>query len=162
MYPNFKSCALTLAFSLLASVSFAQELTETHLAAAKTALTATEATDSFDTILLGASAQLKNQLTGNSPDKAEQIGTVVDEEAIALAPRRRDLEGEAARLFATTFSETDLVEITTFFNSPAGAKYLKATPVLARELGKSARVWANGITRDLQTNVQKKLAESGN
>ena len=32
----------------------------------------------------------------------------------------------------------------------------------ARELGKAARIWANGINRDLAANAQKKLAEGDN
>ena len=113
----------------------------------------TKATDPFDNILLNTSVQLKNQLTAANPDRADQISSIVDEEAIALAPRRGDLENEAARLFATTFTEQELDAINVFFSSKAGAKYLRSTPVLARELGKSARIWANGIGRDLAENV---------
>ncbi|MGI9366674.1 MAG: DUF2059 domain-containing protein, partial [Rhizobiaceae bacterium] len=86
----------------------------------------------------------------------------VDEEAIALAARRGALEGEAARLFASTFTEEELKSIAVFFNSPAGSKYLQSTPILARELGKAARIWGAGINRDLANNVAKKLAGSGN
>ena len=154
-------CAIAVAVCFV-STGYAQEISASHIAEAKKALTATKATETFDSILLGASAKLKNQLTANNPSDAEKIGNTVDDEAIALAVRRGDLEGEAARLFAKNFTESELTEITTFFTSPTGAKYLVATPLLARELGKAARIWANGITRDLAVNVNKKMAASGN
>lgn len=162
MFSTSTRCAMAVAFSLLTSAGFAQEISESHLAEARKALTATRATDSFDGILLGAAAQLKKKLITGSPDKAELIGNTVDEEAIALAARRGALEGEAARLFASTFTQEELKSIAVFFSSPAGSKYLASTPILARELGKSARIWGAGINRDLATNVQKKLVGAGN
>ena len=162
MFSNISRCALALTLSLLSLPAFAQEFPASHIAKAREAITATRATDSFDTILIRASGQLKNQLTANNPDQADRISIVVDEDAIALASRRGDLELEAARIFAATFSEAELAEITAFFNTETGKKYLSATPILARELGKAARIWANGINRDLAANAQKKLAEGDN
>lgn len=158
MISKTAACALTLAVSLYAGAATAQEFTPSHLDQARAAITATGATDSFDGILFNAAATIKNQLTANSPDKADQISSIVDEEAIKLAARRGDLENEAARLFASTFSEEELKSLADFFNTPAGQKYMKNTPILARELGKSARIWANGINRDLANNSAKKLA----
>ena len=57
---------------------FAQQIAEDHMAAARKALSATKATESFDGILIQSSAQLKNQLTANSPDKADEISSIVD------------------------------------------------------------------------------------
>lgn len=145
----------------VSSVS-AQEISASHTAAARKALTASRATITFDTILIRAATSLKGQLAGTNPDKADEISAVVDNEAIALAPRRADLENEAARTFANTFSEAELAQIEQFFGSEVGKKYLDAAPVLARELGKSARVWANGIQRDLSENVAAKLNTKSN
>ncbi|MEP1207977.1 MAG: DUF2059 domain-containing protein [Rhizobiaceae bacterium] len=162
MFAKTTCFAMTLALSIVASASFAQEYSQSHLAKAREAIAATKATDSFDAILFEAAAQLKNRLSRDNPDQADRISEVVDAEAIALAPRRGDLELEAARLFASAFTEAEMGEIATFFATPAGTKYLQSTPVLARELGKAARIWANGINRDLTNNAQVKLATSGN
>ena len=143
-----------------APMANAQDASPSHLSAARKALTATKATDSFDSILLNTSANLKNNLTSNNPNLADQISIIVDEEAIVLAARRGDLEQEAARLFSNAFSEEELNTISTFFASPAGQKYLENTPILARELGKAARVWAAGIARDLNAKVTPRVAEA--
>lgn len=157
MFANSTRCALTLALSIFATTSFAQDYTEAQMAKAGAAIAATKATDSFDAILFDAAANLKNRLTRDSPDQADRISEVVDAEAIALAPRRGDLEMEAARLFANAFSETELEAIAAFFSTPTGSKYLDSTPVLARELGKAGRIWANGINRDLANKSLEKL-----
>jgi len=160
MFAKTTCCAMTLALSIIASSSFAQDFTESQLTKARAAIAATKATDSFDAILFDAAAQLKNLLSRDNPDQADRISEVVDAEAIALAPRRGDLELEAARLFANSFSEAELAEIATFFDTPTGSKYLKSTPILARELGKAARIWANGINRDLTNNAVKTMGEA--
>ena len=76
--------------------------------------------------------------------------------------RRSDLEGEARRLFAKNFTVEELDKITEFFGSDLGKKYLENTPILARELSKAARVWGQGINRDLTDNVTKRMLAEGN
>ncbi|MDD9909928.1 MAG: DUF2059 domain-containing protein [Ahrensia sp.] len=151
--------ALSVALLISPIAATAQEVSQDHLTAAAAAIDATNATDSFDNILLQAASSIKNQLIGTSPDKVDEINTVVDEEAIALAARRSDLEAEAQRLFANAFSKEELDQITEFFGSELGKKYLGYTPILARELSKAARVWATGINRDLTDNVTKRMLE---
>jgi hypothetical protein len=149
----------SLAAAIFAAPAIAQDISEEHQAAARAALSATKATAAYDSILFDTSAQIKNRLTSQNPDLSEQISTIVDEEAIKLAPRRADLENEAAILFANTFSMEELVAIETFFSSDTGSKYLENAPILGRELGRAARVWANGIGRDLSTNVGARVNE---
>ncbi len=138
----------------------AQEPNAEHLAAAKKALAVTKATEGFDFILPKASVNLKNQLSANNHDRADEIDRVVDEEALGLAVRRGVLENEAAKLFATTFKQPELEAISDFFATDVGQKYLASTPVLARELSKAARVWSSGVLRDFEKNVSKKLQEA--
>ena len=149
----------SLALALFVNQAAAQEVSASHMAEAKKALTATEATVDFDGILPNAALALKRTLNNQRPDKTDQIDVIVDEEALALAPRRGDLENEAGKLFAAAFTEDELKAISAFFSSETGKKYLNQTPFLARELSKAARIWGNGITRDLGTNSAKRLAE---
>jgi len=143
--------------TVLASSAYSQNTD--HTAAAKKAMAATRATDSFDLILPNSALQLKNQLSANNPDKSDEIDVIVDEEALALAVRRGDLENAAAKLFINAFSLEELKKITEFFSTEVGQKYLVATPGLARQLGKAARIWGTGIQRDLGRNSSKKLDE---
>ncbi len=142
------------------SNSHAQEATPEHIEAAKKALAATKATDSFDLILPNASIALKNRLSANNPNRADEIDRVVDEEALALASRRGVLETEAAKLFTASFSQEELEAVAKFFSTDVGQKYLASTPVLARELSKAARVWSGGVVRDLEINAAKRLQET--
>lgn len=137
----------------------AQEIAASHLAAAKAAVTAIRATDQFDGILIQAGDALKTQLIQKNPDLLELISNTVDETVLALAARRADLEKEASTLYAKTFSEQELKDITAFYTSASGIKLLNDGPIVSRELINSAEIWQKGVARDLAEKVAAVLKE---
>ncbi|MCB8837496.1 DUF2059 domain-containing protein [Aurantimonas sp. VKM B-3413] len=150
---------------LVPAKALAQDITDSHLEAARSAVTAIHATDQFDEILPNAATQIKADLIVNNPDKQQEISDMVDDAALALAPRRGDLETEVARVYAKLFTEQELTEIANFYNSETGKKLLKLGPVATREMLKAADVWSNGIVRDLRKasidGVQKIAGKAG-
>ena len=79
---------------------------------------------------------------------------------LALASRRAALEKEVARAYANAFSEDELKKITAFYTSPVGKKLLSDGPIVEREVGKAARIWQNGIARDLAQSVGDVLSKA--
>lgn len=138
---------------MLPATAIAQDISDSHLAAARAALEAIDATDQFDNILLNAATQIKSELIGNNPDRQTEISDMVDERALALAPRRGDLENEVARVYAKLFTEEELQQIGQFYNSEAGKKLLAQGPLATREMVGAAEVWSNGIVRDLRESA---------
>ena len=102
------AAALLLAAHPFGRTAHAQTISESHEAAAREALAASGASQPFDDILLRLGARVKDQLVNARPELADQIGPMVDEETIKLAPRRGDLEREAAQIYARTFTEEEL------------------------------------------------------
>ncbi len=146
--------------AVLAGVSLAsaQEISDSHLKAARAAITSIKATDSMDSILPQANQMLKVELIQKNPNLEEDIVRIVDEETLAIAPRRGDLEKEVAIAFAKAFTEQELTEIANFHNSPTGKKFLSDSPIVGREVSKAVDIWQLGIARDLSQAVGKKLA----
>ncbi len=136
----------------------AQDITPSHLAAARAAVAAIKATDMFDGILPGAAQSLKAELIQKDPNLESVISSTVDEQALKLAARRADLENEAARAYAVSFSEEELNAITGFYSSPAGLKLLSEGPIVTREVNKAASIWQRGVARDLAQAVAEKIA----
>jgi hypothetical protein len=137
----------------------AQEIPEAHLDAARAAITAINATDRYDNILPGLAERLKAQFIQATPNFQEQISQVVDEQALALASRRADLEREAATIYAKAFTQEELQSISAFYATEAGKKLLSTGPLVARELTKAAEIWANGISRDLTNQSTAELRD---
>ncbi|CDZ60019.1 Hypothetical protein, partial CDS, partial [Neorhizobium galegae bv. orientalis] len=153
-----RAAAVAILFSGAFTVSArAQEVSEAQLAAARDAITALNVTDRYDNILPNLAERLKAQFIQASPNFQGQISNVVDEQALVLAPRRADLEKEAATIYAKSFSADELKSISTFFNTETGKKLLTTQPLVSRELTKAAEIWANGISRDLTNQSSEKL-----
>ncbi len=135
----------------------AQDYTESHLKAAREAMTALNASDQFDTILPSLAKELQGQLTAKNPNLEELIATTVQEKALELVGRRTALEDEIARVFAKIFTEEELTAITAFYNTEAGKKMNRELPIVTREMGKAAEIWQRGLARDLAENVGKAI-----
>lgn len=159
---KFAGFGRTLAVSLILSASLAgavkaQDVTEDQIKAARAAIDAIGATNGFDNILPGLAVRIKAALVQSSPNHEAEINTIVDEQALALAARRADLEREAATIYAKTFTQEELKAIADFYNSPIGKKLLSDGPIATREVAKAAQIWAVGIDRDLRAESGKKL-----
>jgi hypothetical protein len=135
----------------------AQEVSEAQLAAARDAIASLNVTDMYDNILPNLAERLKGQFIQASPNFQTQISGVVDQQALALAPRRADLEKEAATIYAKSFTVDELKAISAFFNTEGGKKLLANQPLVSRELTKAAQIWANGVSRDLTNQSTEKL-----
>ncbi|GHD10144.1 DUF2059 domain-containing protein [Tianweitania populi] len=136
-----------------AGAAYAQEVTPSHLAAARAALSAVKITDQFDSILPTGAQALKQEMIQKDPNLEELIVKTVDEKTLELAKRRADLENEAAQVYARAFTEQELNEIATFYKSPAGAKLLDQGGRVTRDVMQAAEIWQRGISRDLAQSV---------
>lgn len=153
-----RTAALAILLSGALTVSArAQDVSEEHLAAARDAIASLNVTDRYDNILPNLAERLKAQFIQASPNFQPQIASVVNDEALALASRRADLEKEAATIYARSFSVDELKAIGAFFNTEAGKKLLNDQPLISRELAKAAEIWATGISRDLTNQSTEKL-----
>ncbi|WP_244631081.1 DUF2059 domain-containing protein [Aureimonas sp. ME7] len=154
-------CVSAAFLALSAAPAFAQETSPAHLTAAREAVDALDTTEQFDQILLNAATQIKAELIVNNPNLQNEISNMVDDSALALAPRRGDLENEIARIYAKLFTEQELREIAQFYGSEAGKKLIQQGPTASREMLAAADVWSSGIVRDLRNasiNGMAKLA----
>ena len=139
----------------------AQEISADHLAAARRAINASRSTAQMDQLLPRMAEGIKSELIRNNPDKEAQLSIIVDEAAIALAPRRGDLESEAAQIFARVFTADELNAIADFYESDAGVKFLQESPIILREIQRASQVWGNGVQRDLAQAIEDKMTEAG-
>jgi uncharacterized protein len=155
-YLTFTLAAL--AALAVSGTAYAQDISESHLKAARAAVDAINATDQYDGILPAAAQALKTQLIQKNPDLQELIVKTVDEQTIKLVSRRGDLEREAALAYARVFSEQQCNDIATFYKSEAGLKLLSDGPIVTRELIKAANIWQNGVARDLAQAVGESLS----
>lgn len=158
---RFAGAAMLTAAAFAPAVSGAQEFSAELLAAARAAVEASRSTVTMDVILPNMGETAKQQLIDSRPDQAEQINDIVNEATLELAPRRGDLEDEVARIYARVFTVEELKQIAEFYNTDAGKKLIRETPVIARSMEEASRIWGTGVQRDLQQAITKKMEAAG-
>jgi hypothetical protein len=147
-FGRLAAAAVLLSGMAIGSAS-AQEISDEQMKAARAAINALGITNQFDSILPTLAEQLKSTMIQANPNFQDAISTTVDQQALALAARRSDLEKEAAATYAKAFTTDELKAMADFYNSDAGKKLLKDGPIATRELYKAADIWGQGISRDL-------------
>jgi hypothetical protein len=131
----FRAVVLASAISgLSVPLASAQEITESHLAAALLASRSTPALGNFDNILPFLAEQVQNRLIRVRPDLHKEIAAVVDDAAVKLVARRADLDNDVARVWARAFTEDELNEINAFFSSDVGKKYKEIAGKTGQEI----------------------------
>lgn len=135
----------------------AQEISESHLKAARAAVAAIHASDQFDLVLPAASDALKKELIQKDPDLGDFILKTVDEQTLAIVARRGDIEKETALAYARTFSEAELSEMAAFYRTETGKKLIAQGPQVMQEVAKSGQIWQRGVARDLSVSVAKAM-----
>ncbi|WP_455466701.1 DUF2059 domain-containing protein [Bartonella sp. B39] len=141
---------------------YAQGVSDQHLDSARKAISAIHATDQFDNFLPNAAHDLKNELISDDPNLATAISEIVDKQALALAKRRSDLEKEIAHVYARYFTQKELDEITAFYSSDTGKKFLTEVPNIARDAYSTFDAWRSALMQDLIKNVRKEMSEALN
>lgn len=137
----------------------AQEISQSHLAAALAAAKASGATGGFDGALPLIAETIENQLIRDRPDVYEQIKTATIDAVVKMVPRRLDLDNEVARVWAKSFSEDELKDIATFFNSPAGQKYRDTGTKVVSDSFQVLSSWSDRVGSELTDKVKEALKQ---
>jgi hypothetical protein len=151
--------ALVLAVS--ASASSAQEITQSHMAAALAAVGATGGAKGFDNVLPNLANSVEQRLIRLRPDMAPKISAAVQATALKLVVRRKDLDTDVARLWARNFTEQELVVIGTFLKSPAGKKYQDLGPKLVTDTFQVVQQWSDRVGEEMLDKTKEELKKQG-
>ncbi|MEM7694298.1 MAG: DUF2059 domain-containing protein [Pseudomonadota bacterium] len=138
-----------------------ENFTESHLRAAAKLIRVTGSDATFDDILPDIVLKTQNVFTRTNPALTLEIETAVNAAAIEMVPRRLSLAADLQKIWARRFTEAELNELTTFFETPLGAKFVELrTTITVLSVGAS-RQWQQGISTDMVTRTRQLLQEAG-
>lgn len=165
MLAKFKSAAiagvasLVVAGVLVASPVMAQDKTfsESHIAAARKAVKATKSIESFDNILPDVAERTRTLFIRSNPAMSAEIDAAVNETAVELIPRRKELNYVIYEVWARRFSEEQLNEIAAFYNSETGKRMADLSRTLTALTIGAAKQWSDAIGTDMVSLSRRKL-----
>lgn len=138
-----------------------EDISPDHIKAAIRAFRAAGVGDVYDRVLPILSEQTQNRLIQLRPDLTEQIGVVVNDVAVKLIPRRVELDNQAARIWAQSFTVEELDTITGFFTSEVGKKYRQAGQQATQESMAAMKAWSSRVGDEMNTKAREEFKKQG-
>jgi hypothetical protein len=111
----------------------------------------------FDALLPNIADSAKNGFIRANPQMQLGIIAVVDRVAVDLVSRRPELDDYLARVWASGFSNDELEDLITFYESDTGKKFAKLHGQLLAVQTAAAEDWAKSIADELDGRVRAEL-----
>lgn len=146
----------------LAGFAIAEEtLSESHLAAARDAILAAKVLTPYDNFLPLIADQTRTLFVRSNPSASAEIDEVVNTIALQLVEKRPELNQTIYEVWARRFSEEELKEIATFYNSPVGQKFSNLGGELTALSVGAGKQWSDKVSTEMVSLVRDELKKRG-
>lgn len=154
---------LSVAAMLLAGSADAQPLPQPsagHLAVAREVAVLSGLTRSFDAILPQFAEQVRKQVV-TRPELTKDLDEVLDGLKPELELQKQQMTTTAARILASQMTEQELKDVSAFFKSPSGQKYVQTQPYVLDTLVTEMQNWTQQVSEYVMTRVRAEMGKRG-
>jgi hypothetical protein len=156
------ACVAALVIGCLAGTASAQPPSAGALAAAREVVELKGGNNMFDPIIVNVVDQTRTALLRTSPQLAKDLNEVASAIVVEYASKRVELMNEAAKFYATRFSEAELKDVAAFYRSPLGKKMLVQEPlVLDETFSYVQQQWAPKFSEEVMVRVRAEMKKRG-
>jgi len=153
--------ALALLLVGYAGAANAQQPTAAQIQTSREIVVASGASRSFEPIVPGILQQAIALFVQQNPDLQKQLAESAQTIKPEFDKRIPELIDIIARVYAGRFSEAELKEILTFYNSPVGKKYVATLPGVLDESFRLAQAWGNRLSEEIVTRMRAEMKRRG-
>jgi hypothetical protein len=164
LMPGLTRIAAAAALSMLIATALparAQSPSPEALATAKELMAASGATGQFKTVLPLVFQQLRPVITQGRPEVERDYDQIMPK-ILELAERQyATVAEEMAMIYARNFSVQEMQELTAFYKSPIGQKFLERFPVVVQESIAVGQKFGERLVKDMQETLTDELRKRG-
>jgi hypothetical protein len=150
-----------LAFFLLASPAVAQSPPSDELVAARELIATMRAIDQYKAIMPGIFQALKPAIVQNRPEVARDFDELMPILLQAMIPRLNELAELTATVYAANFTASELRELTAFYRTPTGEKFLQKMPVVTQQSMAVGQKFGQEIAAEMRNRMTEELRKRG-
>ena len=132
-----------------------------NLAAARELVLVMKATDQFKALLPTIMQALKPAFVQGRPEMEKDFDAILPAVNEVAARRVNELAEALAVIYASNFSVAEIHDITAFYRSPTGQKFLAQQPIIARESLLAGQKWAQALSTELKEAIADQLRKRG-
>ena len=167
VYPIATRLALVVAVSLALALpvsiapAAAQQPSPAALATAKEIVTVKGADALWRPVVRGVVERAKGMFLQTNPMLGKDLNEVAAKLYTEYNPRTVELLNDAAKIYATRFTEQELKDLLAFYKSPLGKKMLAEDPVILDQNMKDAQAWADKLSNEIIAKMRAEMRKRG-
>jgi uncharacterized protein len=159
--PFTRIAGLVVAALLLIAPAHAQSTNSDAEAAARELIDTMKLPDQFKAMLPTIIQHLKPAIVQNRADVARDFDAMMPMVQEKMGTRLGELSNAIAAIYANNFTGDELRELTAFYKSPAGQKFLQKTPVIAAQTMAAGQKFGQAAAADAQKQMTDELRSKG-
>ena len=144
-----------------AARSASAEPTASQLSLGKDVLIASGVSRSFGMAVPQFLDQIGSRVTQTRPDLIKDLNVVMEQVKPEFDKRVDTMIDQGARAYATRFSEDELKQISGFFKSATGAKYIESQPLILNDMFIAFQAWQQQLSTDMMARVREEMKKKG-
>jgi hypothetical protein len=154
------ACALAMSAGWPSALR-AQAPDPARLAAAKEMMSVAGVAKQLDQMLPLLLQQLTQAFVAVAPDKADDIRSVFSQLGTKFIDRMGELIDKVAALYAEHLALDEINAITSFYRSPAGARFIAVQPLVTKESMHIGQRWGRQIGAEIEAEARRELKKRG-
>jgi hypothetical protein len=156
-----RAACVALALVVAPAVAPAQQPSQGALTAASEIIDVRGSMAVFEPVIPGVIEQAKGVFIQSNPNLAKDLNDVAADLRKQMAPRMEELRAEAAKVYASRFTEQELKEMLAFYKTPLGKKMLTEEPNVVERTLQTAQDWANRMSEEVMGKFRAEMKKKG-
>ena len=115
----------------------------------------------YDPVIPGLIERARGVFLQQNPMLSRDLNEVAARLRTELVPRTTELLNDAAKLYATRFSEQELRDVLAFYKSPLGQKVVSEEPAILDESMKNVDTWAGKFGNEVMAKFRAEMKKKG-
>ena len=132
-----------------------------RVAAAKEMMAAAGVSKQFDTVMPLIFNQMKGLFLQQHPTQQKTLNEVFEAVLARMSARKQDLIDQIAVLYAEKLTAEELKEITRFYSSGVGAKFVLLQPELAGQSAAIGQRWGQKLGAEVEQEIRREAKKRG-
>lgn len=116
---------------------------------------------SFETMIPQFLEQARQSLTSGRPELSKDLTEVINGLRPEFEAQREDMLAIAAKVVASRLSEQELKDVSAFFKSPSGQKYVQVQPFMLDDMFRQMQAWTQKLSEQVITRIRAEMKKRG-
>jgi uncharacterized protein len=116
---------------------------------------------SFETMIPQFLEQARQSLTSGRPELAKELTDVINGLRPEFEAQREDMLAIASKVVASRLTEQELKDVSTFFKSPSGQKYVQVQPFMLDDMFRQMQAWTQKLSEQVITRIRAEMKKRG-